>query len=92
MTIELDSTLAQAEVLFLSFAQLAADIDRRNAEANSASMLRKRHTTLKDSGAPVNKASSGAQPQATTNSTDVTTSTKLPELSSELRELLKAGR
>ena len=32
MTIELDSTLAQAEVLFLSFAQLAADIDRRRAE------------------------------------------------------------
>ncbi|KAJ7905406.1 rab-GTPase-TBC domain-containing protein [Mycena olivaceomarginata] len=32
MTIELDSTLAQAEVLFLSFAQLVADIDRRRAE------------------------------------------------------------
>lgn len=33
MTIELDSTLAQAEVLFLSFAQLMADIDRKAAEA-----------------------------------------------------------
>ncbi|KAF6765149.1 GTPase-activating protein gyp7 [Ephemerocybe angulata] len=32
MTIELDSTLAQAEVLFLSFAQIVADIDRRKAE------------------------------------------------------------
>ena len=32
MTIELDSTLAQAEVLFLSFQQLVADIDRRAAE------------------------------------------------------------
>ncbi|KAF8078006.1 rab-GTPase-TBC domain-containing protein [Lyophyllum atratum] len=32
MTIELDTTLAQAEVLFLSFAQLVADIDRRKAE------------------------------------------------------------
>ena len=32
MTIELDSTLAQAEVLFLSFAQLVADIDRRQME------------------------------------------------------------
>jgi len=32
MTIELDSTLAQAEVLFLSFSQLAADMDRRRAE------------------------------------------------------------
>ena len=32
MTIDLDSTLAQAEVLYLSFAQLVADIDRRQAE------------------------------------------------------------
>ncbi|KAG9038438.1 GTPase activating protein [Tulasnella sp. JGI-2019a] len=32
MTIDLDSTLAQAEVLFLSFAQIVADIDRRQAE------------------------------------------------------------
>lgn len=32
MTIELDTTLAQAEVLFLSFAQLVADVDRRQAE------------------------------------------------------------
>ncbi|KAG8884303.1 GTPase activating protein [Tulasnella sp. 331] len=32
MTIDLDSTLAQAEVLFLSFAQIVADIDRRRAE------------------------------------------------------------
>ncbi|KAG6850542.1 hypothetical protein H0H93_012158 [Arthromyces matolae] len=31
MTIELDTTLAQAEVLFLSFSQLVADIDRRKA-------------------------------------------------------------
>ncbi|KAG8748736.1 GTPase activating protein [Ceratobasidium sp. 414] len=36
MTIELDSTLAQAEVLFLSFQQLVADIDRRQAEQGSA--------------------------------------------------------
>ncbi|KAF9264831.1 RabGAP/TBC [Marasmius fiardii PR-910] len=32
MTIELDSTLVQAEVLFLSFAQTIADFDRREAE------------------------------------------------------------
>ena len=46
MTIELDSTLAQAEVLFLSFAQLIADIDRRKAEEISASSsnLRRRAT------------------------------------------------
>jgi len=35
MTIELDSTLAQAEVLFLSFFQIVADIDRRRAEMKS---------------------------------------------------------
>ena len=34
MTIELDSTLAQAEVLFLSFQQLVADMDRRRVEQN----------------------------------------------------------
>jgi TBC1 domain family member 15 len=39
MTIELDSTLAQAEVLFLSFLQIVADIDRRQAERDSASSL-----------------------------------------------------
>ncbi|KZP20758.1 RabGAP/TBC [Athelia psychrophila] len=46
MTIELDSTLAQAEVLFLSFSQLVADIDRRQAETevptSAASTLRQR--------------------------------------------------
>ena len=34
MTIELDTTLAQAEVLFLSFQQLVADMDRRRIEQN----------------------------------------------------------
>lgn len=45
MTIELDSTLAQAEVLFLSFAQLVADIDRRRAEEGieSSNDLRRRY-------------------------------------------------
>lgn len=44
MTIELDSTLAQAEVLFLSFVQLVADMDRRRVEEPPASMngLRRR--------------------------------------------------
>lgn len=47
MTIELDSTLAQAEVLFLSFAQVIADIDRRKSEqaASSGNNLRRRATT-----------------------------------------------
>ena len=47
MTIELDTTLAQAEVLFLSFSQIVADIDRRKAEhasLNSANVLRRRST------------------------------------------------
>jgi hypothetical protein len=36
MTIELDTTLAQAEVLFLSFQQLVADMDRRRIEQHSS--------------------------------------------------------
>ncbi|KAF8212330.1 rab-GTPase-TBC domain-containing protein [Mycena galopus ATCC 62051] len=53
MTIELDSTLAQAEVLFLSFAQLVADIDRRRAEENKPSTdgLRRRGSQ-KDKATP----------------------------------------
>jgi hypothetical protein len=35
MSIELDTTLAQAEVLFLSFQQLVADMDRRRVEQHS---------------------------------------------------------
>lgn len=46
MTVDLDSTLAQAEVLFLSFKQLVEDIDRRKAEeaedAISTNQLRRR--------------------------------------------------
>jgi hypothetical protein len=44
MTIELDTTLAQAEVLFLSFSQIVADIDRRKAEhaSNTTNVLRRR--------------------------------------------------
>lgn len=52
MTIELDSTLAQAEVLFLSFAQLAADIDRRRAEemTSTPTELRRRGKSTATSG------------------------------------------
>ena len=56
MTIELDSTLAQAEVLFLSFAQLVADVDRRQAEETSApagsSQMRNRVTGQDVTGQP----------------------------------------
>lgn len=78
MTIELDSTLAQAEVLFLSYAQFVADIDRRRAEESSQSSstsaaIRRRSTA---SGDVVGKK------------VNIT----LPTLSENMRELLKAGR
>lgn len=43
MTIELDTTLAQAEVLFLSFQQLVADMDRRRVEQQSPAAKGLRH-------------------------------------------------
>ena len=77
MTIELDSTLAQAEVLFLSFSQLVADIDRRKSEEGKAysatSVLRHRGSS--------STGSVGSKVKMT-----------LPQLSENLRELLKAGR
>ncbi|CAL1704533.1 unnamed protein product [Somion occarium] len=81
MTIELDSTLAQAEVLFLSFAQLVADIDRRRAEEGlqPSSDLRQRK--------------SGPRPVSNTQdnlTTQVKASTLI--LSDDLRDLLKAGQ
>lgn len=79
MTIELDSTLAQAEVLFLSYAQFVADIDRRRAEESSQSsstsgLIHRQSTANSDivGGKKVNIA--------------------LPTLSENIRELLKAGR
>ncbi|KAF8959030.1 RabGAP/TBC [Flammula alnicola] len=57
MTIELDTTLSQAEVLFLSFAQIVADIDRRQAEQskpNSANNLRNRNSTASTKMAATN--------------------------------------
>lgn len=51
MTIELDSTLAQAEVLFLSFAQLVADIDRRRSEGTSNIAGLRRRGAVGDGGA-----------------------------------------
>ncbi|TFK92109.1 RabGAP/TBC [Polyporus arcularius HHB13444] len=79
MTIELDSTLAQAEVLFLSFSQLIADIDRRAAEEASSQVtpLRQRRS------GSIGGSSSNAQAQ---------TKPKRPIISEELRELLHAGQ
>lgn len=76
MTIELDSTLAQAEVLFLSFAQLVADIDRRRAEEttdSTSSVLRRRGTSSSEGKASLSKVA-------------------MPTLSDNLRDLLKTGR
>ncbi|KAL4077167.1 rab-GTPase-TBC domain-containing protein [Scleroderma yunnanense] len=79
MTIELDSTLAQAEVLFLSYAQLVADIDRRRAESQSQSSL---SVTLH------RRSSSTPTPNGDATRSKVV----LPILSENLRELLRAGR
>ena len=78
MSIELDSTLAQAEVLFLSFSQLVADIDRREADEASSRpnpTLRQRRTN----------GVSG-------KSSEVEEQVKRPIVGEELRELLKAGQ
>ena len=84
MTIELDSTLAQAEVLFLSFSQLVADIDRRRAEGEPIQVpignLRNR------------KEGQGRQDSEPPRGSSSLPAAILPTLSEELRELLKAGR
>jgi len=84
MTIELDTTLAQAEVLFLSFSQLVADIDRRRAEGEPIQLpnggLRNRKQGQEGQGSDSPRGSSSFP------------ATILPTLSEELRELLKARR
>ncbi|KAF9792136.1 GTPase-activating protein gyp7 [Thelephora terrestris] len=84
MTIELDTTLAQAEVLFLSFSQLVADIDRRRAEGEPIQLptggLRNRK-----------EGQEGRDPDSTRGSSSLPAAV-LPTLSEELRELLKARR
>jgi len=73
MTIDLDSTLAQAEVLFLSFSQIVADIDRRRAEqATSTGSFQVRRRKGKGKG-------DGEE--------DVTLA--LPNVSEGLRDLIK---
>jgi hypothetical protein len=77
MTIELDSTLAQAEVLFLSFSQLVADVDRRQAEgdipASSPNNLRYRGSS----------SDGGVESKVKLT---------LPNLNENLRDLLNVGR
>lgn len=76
MTIELDSTLAQAEVLFLSFQQLVADIDRRAAEQGSEGPGIRR------------RAGKGAAEEQS----DAIPVSKLPIVSEDLRALLIPGK
>ena len=81
MTIELESTLAQAEVLFLSFRQIIQDIDARQAELLNPSGLRHR---------AVGEASSSEDGESRSDGV-VTGLKKLPHISDNLRELLKAN-
>ncbi|KAG8907411.1 GTPase activating protein [Tulasnella sp. 403] len=75
MTIELDTTLAQAEVLFMSFFQIVSDIDRRRAESPSAS-----HETIE-----IRRRRSGK------GSANDSRTVPLPIVNEDLRELLVAG-
>ena len=76
MTIELDTTLSQAEVLYLSFEQIVADIDRRKAEqsrpSSNTNVLR-------------NRNASAAAKLAATNLSGL-------QLSGDLRDLLKKAQ
>jgi TBC1 domain family member 15 len=87
MTIELDTTLAQAEVLFLSFAQLVADIDRRNAEVASAP----KNSSATGSGNAIRNRATGASSGDTGSSAGSGANLSSIPLSNELRDLLKAG-
>jgi len=82
MTIELDSTLAQAEVLFLSFRQIVQDIDARQAELLDPSGLRRRK---------VGEGSSTGDAEGRSDSV-VDGLKKLPHISDNLRELLQVDR
>ncbi|KAI0034542.1 rab-GTPase-TBC domain-containing protein [Vararia minispora EC-137] len=86
MTIELDSTLAQAEVLFLSFRQLVEDMDRRRAEAAGGSERQKLRRRTTGVGSDVEASSSAGAGIGSA------VEASIPELSPELRELLENTR
>ncbi|TFY73151.1 hypothetical protein EWM64_g10861, partial [Hericium alpestre] len=81
MTIELDTTLAQAEVLFLSFVQLVADMDRRRVEEGGITSdgLRRRQRAHSRSGSGSGTATSAVL-------------TAIPELSQDLKDLVTSRR
>lgn len=91
MTIELDTTLAQAEVLFLSFSQLVADIDRRRAEGDmptvdDAQRLRNRKAHSPGSGSTEQEEHRNESGTSTARRGTIA----LPTISSNLRELLES--
>lgn len=99
MTIELDTTLAQAEVLFISFSQLVADIDRRRAEndltvESDPTALRNRRR--KNTGGSVtgeDNAKSGDKETLAEGATSARSTTiLLPSIGVNLRELLHSGQ
>jgi len=79
MTIELDSTLAQAEVLYLSFRSIIQDIDRRQAELLDPSGIRRRRG---DGVATEDGAASEGE-------TRVANLKKLPHIPDDLRALMQ---
>lgn len=90
MTIELDTTLAQAEVLFLSFSQLVADIDRRQAERDVAAGpgtegLRRR------TNVPTSSSGESTTASSPSGSSDALSGVDMPVISEYLRELLDNG-
>ncbi|CAE6461708.1 unnamed protein product [Rhizoctonia solani] len=85
MTIELDSTLAQAEVLFLSFQQIVSDIDRRQAEQSLSSSpegLRRRRGDSRP-GSPISLPAGASEEDRTRAALSMSL------ISDNLRELLK---
>ena len=89
MTIELDTTLAQAEVLFLSFSQLVADIDRRRAEGDVPSVEDLQQLRNRKAGAAANGHGVQQKESGSGTSTARKASVALPSVSSNLRELLE---
>ncbi|KAG8754030.1 GTPase activating protein [Serendipita sp. 396] len=79
MTIELDSTLAQAEVLFLSFRQMVQDVDRRQAELLDPSGLRQRR------GDAATASTEGTEAESVMGGLK-----KLPHIAQDLRNLIKS--
>lgn len=87
MTIELDTTLAQADVLFLSFAQLVADIDRRRAENDRTIIVPSRTTLRNRAGFTGDQGGTSLPQEAPTRRSTIA----LPTISENLREMLQNG-